>query len=46
MTIDWESYDPNGFYDDMMSGPGHPRDVGRVVARYLASLSTEEVRSR
>ena len=46
MTIDWESYDPNGFYDDMMSGPGYPRDVGRVIARYLASLSTEEVRSR
>ncbi len=46
MTIDWESYDPNGFYDDMMTGPGHPRDVGRVVARYLASLSTEEIRSR
>jgi uncharacterized circularly permuted ATP-grasp superfamily protein len=46
MTIDWESYDPNGFYDEMVSGPGCPRDVGRVVADYLASLSTDEIRSR
>src|SRR5689334_24624891 len=46
MRIDWESYDPNGFHDEMMCGPGRPRDVGRVVADYLASLSTDEIRSR
>src|SRR6185369_12783239 len=46
MRIDWESYDPNGFHDEMMYGPGRPRDVGRVVADYLASLSTDEIRSR
>ena len=46
MTIDWESYETNGFYDDMMIGPGRPREEARTVARYLASLGTEEIRSR
>jgi uncharacterized circularly permuted ATP-grasp superfamily protein len=46
MTIDWESYEPNDFFDDMLSGPGRPREVARAVASYLASLSTEEIRSR
>jgi uncharacterized circularly permuted ATP-grasp superfamily protein len=46
MTIDWGSYDPNGFYDEMMCGPGGPREEARTVARYLASLTTKELRSR
>ena len=46
MTIDWDSYEPHDFYDDMMCGPGRPRDEARAVAAYLASLSTDEIRSR
>lgn len=45
-TIDWQTYDPHGNYDDMVSGPGRPRDVARSVAAYLASLGTEEIRAR
>ena len=45
-TIDWESYDAGTFYDDMLCGPGRPRDVARSVARHLASLSTDEIRAR
>jgi uncharacterized circularly permuted ATP-grasp superfamily protein len=46
MTIDWGSYEPHGFFDDMMRGPGDPRDEARTVASYLASLGTDEIRSR
>jgi uncharacterized circularly permuted ATP-grasp superfamily protein len=46
MTIDWDSYDPRDFYDDMMCGPGRPRTEAHAVAAYLASLSTDEIRSR
>jgi uncharacterized circularly permuted ATP-grasp superfamily protein len=46
MRIDWDSYDARGFYDEMMSGPGSPRAEARSVAAYLASLGTEEIRSR
>jgi transglutaminase-like putative cysteine protease len=28
MMIDWASYDPNGFYDEMMSGPRTPAGRG------------------
>ena len=46
MTIDWKNYDPGPFYDEMISSPGHPRAVARHVAKYLRSLSTEEIRAR
>jgi uncharacterized circularly permuted ATP-grasp superfamily protein len=45
-TIDWASYDPKQFYDDMLSGPGRPRDVAETVTRYLASLTSDELRAR
>ena len=45
-TIDWEAYDPQGFFDDMMSGPGCPRAVAGVVAGRLAQMSTDEIRAR
>lgn len=45
-TIDWESYDAKEFYDDMLCGPGRPREVASTIARHLASLTTEDIRSR
>jgi len=46
MSIDWKTYDSGDFFDEMISSPGHPRAVGRAVASYLRSLSTEEIRAR
>ncbi len=46
MTIEWKTYDPNGFFDEMLRAPGEPRPVARTVTDYLQSLSTEEIRSR
>ena len=46
MTIDWKSYQPDGFFDEMVRAPGRPRPVARPVANYLKSLSTEEIKSR
>ena len=46
MAIEWKSYEPNGFFDEMLRAPGAPRDVVRAITDYLQSLSTEEIRSR
>jgi len=46
MTIQWESYDAKGYWDDMMADAGRPRDVACTVARFLASLGIDEIRSR
>lgn len=46
MPIDWKSYHPGDFYDELISSPGHPRKIARPLARYLASLSDEELRHR
>jgi uncharacterized circularly permuted ATP-grasp superfamily protein len=46
MPIDWKSYQPGNFYDELISSPGYPRKAGRVLAAYLASLSDEELQHR
>ena len=46
MSIDWKSYDPNGFYDELISTPGYPRAVARTLTAYLRSLGSEVLQER
>ena len=43
MKIDWKSYHPGDFFDELISAPGKPRKAARALCRYLASLSPEEI---
>ena len=43
MKIDWKSYHPGNFFDELISAPGKPRPAARTLCRYLASLSPEEL---
>lgn len=46
MTIDWKSYHPGEFYDEVISSPGYPRKIARRLVKYLSSLSHEELQQR
>ena len=46
MSINWNEYDPNGFYDELIRQPGKPRPAGRKLARYLSKLTAEELQQR
>ncbi len=46
MPIDWRKYDSGEFYDELIASPGHPRRAGHKLAKYLSSLTDEELRER
>ncbi|HEY9033083.1 MAG TPA: circularly permuted type 2 ATP-grasp protein, partial [Pseudomonadales bacterium] len=46
MTIAWNNYDSPGFYDELMSSPGHARRPARKLVSYLKSLSDEHIEAR
>jgi len=46
MQIDWKSYDPGPFFDEVISSPGRPRKIARQLAKYLGSLSSEDLQAR
>ena len=46
MTIAWNTYDSPGFYDELMSSPGHARRPARKLVSYLKSLSDEHIEAR
>ena len=46
MRIDWNQYDPGGLYDELISTPGHPRTASRSLAKYLGSLSDQQLNRR
>jgi len=46
MTIRWQSYQANGFYDELIDDVSRPRPAARVLCDYLASLSDEELSER
>ncbi len=46
MKIDWKSYRPGGFYDELISSPGYPRKPARQLVSYLRGLKSEEIRER
>lgn len=46
MKIDWGTYDPGIFWDELMVGPGKPRPGAANVVRHLGSLSDRQLKSR
>ena len=46
MSIDWQSYDPTPFYDELIAAPGKPRPVARKLTEYLSSLDDRELQTR
>lgn len=46
MRIDWNQYDPGEFYDELISTPGNPRTAARSLAKYLGSLSDQQLNRR
>jgi uncharacterized circularly permuted ATP-grasp superfamily protein len=46
MKIDWKTYNPGKFYDEMISTPGNARTASRGLASYLQSLTDKELARR
>ena len=46
MRIDWNHYQPSGFYDELFAGPGKARPSAAELAGYLASLGSRELADR
>jgi len=46
MKIEWESYDPGAFWDELMLGPGQPRPGAESVVGYLGSLTERQLALR
>lgn len=46
MTVAWEHYHSNGFYDELIRAPGQPRDSARTLAKHLLKLTAQEIRDR
>ena len=46
MTIDWQNYPTDGFYDEIVEAPGKPRLAAQVLCDYLSSLSKEDLAER
>ena len=46
MAINWKSYNPGKFYDELISSPGYTRKAARILTKYLSSLSHDELKER
>lgn len=46
MSIDWRSYDPAPFYDELIASKGKPRGPSRHLTDYLSSLDDAEIQAR
>ncbi len=46
MSIDWKNYDPNGFYDELITPKRNPRQAARALARLLGKMGEEELEAR
>lgn len=46
MTIAWKDYNPDGFYDELISSPGYARKPAKKLVSYLKTLSEEEIAAR
>lgn len=44
--IDWKNYDTGGFYDELIRPSGRARAPGGHLARWLRSLSSEQLQAR
>ncbi|GAB5500295.1 MAG: circularly permuted type 2 ATP-grasp protein [Pseudohongiellaceae bacterium] len=43
MRVNWKSYNPGKFYDELISSPGYARKPARQLTSYLRSLTHEEL---
>ncbi len=43
MRVNWKTYNPGKFFDEMISSPGYARKSSRRLASYLSSLTHEEL---
>ncbi len=43
MRVNWKTYNPGKFFDEMISSPGYARKPSRRLASYLSSLTHEEL---
>ena len=43
MRVNWKSYNPGKFYDELISSPGYARKPARRLASYLRSLNHEDL---
>ncbi len=43
MRVNWKTYDPGDFYDELISSPGYARAPARRLASYLRSLYHAEL---
>lgn len=43
MRINWKTYDPGKFYDEIISAQGVPRPAARQLANYLKSLNHDDL---
>ncbi len=46
MRIDWNQYDPDGHFDELIAAPGQPRPAARGLTQYLRALSDADVATR
>lgn len=46
MALDWTQYDSGGFFDELISSPGHARAPARRLVSCLAALSDAEIEAR
>jgi uncharacterized circularly permuted ATP-grasp superfamily protein len=46
MTIDWKTYNPRNFFDEIISSPGNARLPARRLVSHLRSLSDDDLRDR
>jgi len=43
MRVNWKTYNPGKFFDEMISSPGYARKSSRRLAGYLSSLTHDEL---
>ena len=43
MRVNWKTYNPGEFFDELISSPGYARKPARRLASYLRSLTHEEL---
>ena len=46
MRVNWKTYNPGNFFDEIISSPGYARKPARSLAGYLQSLTHEELQEK
>ena len=46
MRVNWKTYNPGNFFDEIISSPGYARKPARRLASYLHSLTHEELQEK